>query len=271
MKTLFGDGFVFGFKTKASSEDIHKYGIDLATFALNNELSLENIASLVKFAESNKFTQEQLSEAQEKACKNLLYCILKDGIMDKNERDSFLSLLKLCTGLSKDEREYWVNEINKYSLIYDILEKNILPKYDMSEVNIIYKKNEMLHFASFASIMKKKKVTSRISYKGTTASIRICKGLRYRMGSIQTYRDVHEYWDIEDSGIFWITNLRIGYIGQAKHFSFSLPKLLSISAGEGGMNLFKEGRSNPFIVSMMEYEIPCAIISALLNDDNKEN
>lgn len=98
------------------------------------------------------------------------------------------------------------------------------------------------------------------------ASIKICKGLRYRIGSVHVSRSVEEFWTVEDTGTFWISNMRIGFIGDTKNFVFPLAKLLSLTDGESGLNIFKEGRTNPFIVSMPDYELPCAILSKLINE-----
>lgn len=83
---------------------------------------------------------------------------------------------------------------------------------------------------------------------------------------MQVSRQVEEFWDYEDKGIFWVTNQRIGYIGNTKSFSFPLDKLLSLNTGDGGLNIFKNGRTNPFVIYLDDYELPCAVISKLLND-----
>ena len=150
--------------------------------------------------------------------------------------------------------------------LYNISEKHILPVYKSSSVNIIYKQGEILHYAINTKMIKKKSRTIAIAYHGPQATIRIMRGLRYKAGMIMPAPIKEDYWDTEAEGSFWVTNQRIGFIGQ-KAFSFPISKIYSLDYVEEKFILFKEGRQNPFIIyipySMAEE--PLAIISELLN------
>ena len=258
---------MFGiFKSKASKENVNEYGVMLANHALNNNLNIDTAKSLYEYATEHNFTAEQIGEAQKLACCNTWSNIMNDYTLNDEEKAVFEKLLNICTGLPVDEKNYWLNKIHLHHTLYEIEHKDTLPIYDPSEVNILFKNKEVLHFSSSAQMMKKKRVTRKVSYSGPVASIKICKGLRYRIGSVHVSRSVEEFWTVEDTGTFWISNMRIGFIGDTKNFVFPLAKLLSLTDGESGLNIFKEGRTNPFIVSMPDYELPCAILSKLINE-----
>ena len=116
-----------------------------------------------------------------------------------------------------------------------------------------------------ASWNKLKRTTKRYNYAGPTASIRIAKGIRYRLGSIAIQPIKEDYLLTEDIGVFYITNIKIGFIGEKKHFSVNLNKVFSIDLSENGLRIFKEGRENPFMLFLEDYQVPLCIMSFLLN------
>lgn len=66
----------------------------------------------------------------------------------------------------------------------------------------------------------KTKSYKTVNYRGITTSIKICKGVRYRLGSISPTRETNEFWEDEDYGKFFITNQRIGFLGITKILQF---------------------------------------------------
>ena len=145
------------------------------------------------------------------------------------------------------------------------IELGQLPIINSNYINIVLKADEVLHYICSASLMKKKVVRAKtVNYNGLSGSIRICKGLRYRYGSIKVDVPREEYIGVDDSGSFYITNKRIGYIGN-KQFTVAINKIVTLSGGEGGLYIFKEGKETPHIVSLEDYEVPCSLISYLIN------
>jgi hypothetical protein len=83
-------------------------------------------------------------------------------------------------------------------------------------------------------------------------------------------RSTKEVVDIEDLGVLWLTNQRIGFIGRKKNFTLLYGKILSFAINSNGLFLRKEGREAPYIVGMDDYEVPCSIISFVLNETMAE-
>lgn len=158
-------------------------------------------------------------------------------------------------------------KISKYYTLWKIEEENFLPQSSWDEINVIPKKNEILHWVQSANLNKIKNVTRRVNYGGPVASIKICKGLSYRVGSLGVSTERHEELNIIDSGTFWITNQRIGFIGDKKSFTMALKKVLSFEVSpEYGLVIHKEGTVNPQMVELQDYDIACTIISQLINN-----
>jgi hypothetical protein len=141
-----------------------------------------------------------------------------------------------------------------------------LPLFNSDGIPIVFKKGETLAWSTPSTLKKFKKVTTGVSYSGVTASVKIAKGVRYRIGSLDLGRSTKEVVDVEDTGVLWLTNQRIGFIGRKKNFTLVYGKILSFDVNSNGLFLRKEGREAPYIVGMDDYEVPCSIISFVLNE-----
>lgn len=139
-----------------------------------------------------------------------------------------------------------------------------IPGPNQVSLPIVLKNGEQVQYRAKAIYLKKTKKTVGVNFAGPVVSFRICKGVRYRLGSMSVQRQTLENYDRSDQGIFYITNKRIGYFGQ-KQFSFDLKKLVSIQNGDAGLLIYKDGRENPFMIALDNYDAPCEIISNLLN------
>ena len=92
--------------------------------------------------------------------------------------------------------------------------------------------------------------------------------MRYRVGSLKVAPQTREIMVDEDRGNFWLTNLRIGFLGSRKNFSLAYDKILSFELYRDGISIHKEGRENPYIIGLNEVEVPAAILSYILNKNN---
>ncbi len=253
-------------KFRASTSDISEYGNKLSNLIVNNNLDNKALIELSQFTKKNKFTTKQIIEGQKIACSQCWNELIKDFVISDEDKTTFEKMLNFCQSLSEEDKKSWEEKIFIHHSLYNIEHNNILPNLNKSNLNILFKTDERLHFVLDAELMKKSRVTKKINYSGPTVSIKICKGVRYRIGSANVSRSVEEFWTADDFGTFWISNLRIGYIGENKNFVFPINKVHSLTVGEAGLSIFKEGRANPFIVSMKDYELACAIISKLVNE-----
>ena len=189
--------------------------------------------------------------------------VIEDGEISEKERNVLESYANVF-GVKTTELGFDQDLFNKYHVAWKI-SLGDLPNLDHSQVDINFKKGEILHWGESAGLMKLRKRTKRYNYGGMTGSIKICKGFRYRIGSIQVQPVVEEFIDTEDQGIFWITDKRIGFKGERKAITISLDKILATELEDGCLVIFKEGRESPYLFSMDDYEITLAMLSYLLN------
>ena len=80
-------------------------------------------------------------------------------------------------------------------------------------VDITLHNGEVAYFATFARWAELRTKTVKVVYSGTTASIRIAKGLRWRVGSVTPQRITEDQVTTLDWGMFYITNKRAIFTG----------------------------------------------------------
>ncbi len=215
-----------------------------------------------------KLPKKAAKEAQLLACGKYYFKVLDDNILTDLELLKLKALINF-SDLDEKIRTRFLDSISGLNAIYRIRVSGELPSLPPSDIPIVFKKDEILHFVSAASTYKKKRATKRIDYAGPTASIKICKGVRYRLGSISPRRVSSEFWDVDDQGKFFITSQRIGFIGEKSNFTIAISKILSLQDGDNGLNIFKEGRQSPFVLQFPPYDLPLFLISALMDGIEK--
>jgi hypothetical protein len=80
-------------------------------------------------------------------------------------------------------------------------------------------------------------------YGGPT--VRITKGVSWRMGGFKARSESHEELRTIDKGTFTITNKRLIFTGAVKNSSIDLKKILSIEQYADGIAINKDGKQRP--------------------------
>ncbi|MFA5369065.1 MAG: hypothetical protein WC303_03665 [Candidatus Paceibacterota bacterium] len=240
-----------------------EYNEVVRDFVKNGKLTNEQKKELNKFVENNSLKKEDVLNIHKKACELAWDSLIGNKIITEEEKNSLEDIMNYF-GLTKDDFNFNQKAFNKYYTL-GLIDKGELPKIEGHDVEVIFKKNEVLHWGCPANIKKYKRITNRVSYGGPTASIRIMKGVRYRVGSLGYSTSSSEYLVSEDTGIFWLTNQRIGFKGDRKNFVFPYSKIYSFSLSKDGLSIVKDGREKPYILGLDDYDVPCAIISYIIN------
>lgn len=207
-------GFVKNYLTKR--EGVKKYETALKSYLSDNKLDENEKAELEKILNEYGLTKEELLEAKKQAFSLSFEDITSDKKITDEEQQALQELINYFE-VSNEDVEFDQKNFNKYFALGQI-EKGILPDIKKHDLNVIFKEGEILHWGIAAALKKYKRVTERINYSGPTMSVKIMKGVRYRVGSIKVSSESKEYLITEDVGAFWMTNLRIGFSGQRKNF-----------------------------------------------------
>ncbi|CAM2990109.1 hypothetical protein [Legionella worsleiensis] len=252
-------------KIFSEKEGVQQYRKILTYFLKDGVIDPLELEQLKYVENKYELTEEEIRKIQRKVLSTYFNEIISDKRISEEERKTLQELLNLFS-LQTNEINFDQKIFNKYYTL-GLIEQGSLPSVENKDkLNIILKPNEILHYRASSQLNKIKKVTKRINYGGLTGSIKIMKGVRYRIGSIGVQTKTQEILDTEDVGILYITNQRIGFKGHKKQFNILFNKILSFELFAEGIFLFKQGKETPYILTLDDYEIPLTILSFLLNN-----
>ncbi|HBB02787.1 MAG: hypothetical protein US89_C0009G0032 [Candidatus Peregrinibacteria bacterium GW2011_GWF2_38_29] len=257
--------FVKKFLTKREGKI--KYNELLKHFLSDGKLDASEKQELEKLSKEYGFSKEELMDAHKKASSLAFQNIIGDGKITEEEKKALEELMGYF-GVNQKDFNFDQKAFNKFYTL-GLIDKGILPEIQRHDIDIIFKKDEILHWGCPGITRKYKKITNRINYGGLTASIKIMKGLRYRVGSVGFSTSSSEHLVTEDVGAFWLTNQRIGFKGNRKNFAFPYSKIHAFELTPTGLVISKEGKETPYIIGLDDYDIPCMVISHILNNDKK--
>jgi len=253
--------FIKNFLSKR--EGLGLYETKLIEFLSDNKLDESEREELAKIANQYGLTNDELMKIKEKGISAVFAGIGTDSRITEEERDIFNELLNYF-GVDKSKTNFDQNAFNKYYSLA-LIDKGILPTVDSHDLKTMFKKGEVLRWACRAEVKKIKKVTTRVNYGGPSFSIKIMKGVRYRVGSMDVSVKTSEQLVSEDRGWFWLTDERIGFEGIRKNFNFPYSKINFFELIDCGLVVSKSGKETPYIISLDDYDIPCLILSHILN------
>lgn len=248
-------------------EGVKKYKDKLNELISDQKLSEPEKQELAKIVDEYELPNKKLIDIKKNAFISAYDNLAQDKRLSKDEISLLQDLLSYLD-FGVDETGIDLNLFRKYVNLAAI-ESGELPDVTSAEynLNIIYKPGEILHYRDHSLLRKLKRITKSVQYGGFTASIKITKGLRYRAGSIKLGKTTTDVLAVEDSGLFYLTNHRLGYHGQQKSFSVPYDKISSIELRSDGLYIFKSGKEQPYILTLGDYEVPLAIVSFILNSD----
>lgn len=190
--------------------------------------------------------------------------ITDDSRITEAERKELVKIYS-DLNLSTDNLAYNQSDFNKYHTLY-LIDEGKLPTVDVPNLNVNLKAGEKLHYVNKAFIVKNKSITKSFNYSGFSASIKIAKGLRYRVGNVKINPQKVNVMMTDDVGTLYLTTENLGYIGLNKHFSIPYEKISSLDIRDGFLYLYKKGKEGPFIISMNDFELLLAIVSCKINE-----
>ncbi len=127
-------------------------------------------------------------------------------------------------------------------------------------VPILLKRGETCHYSGPATQHQIKTVTKRINYSGPTASIKIVKGLRWRLGSIAVQRVATDVMTRLDSGQLYVTSTRLLFDGAKKNTSIGLGKITNFTVFKDGLKIEKEAGPDQYFLGACDWELAGACL-----------
>lgn len=249
----------------AKREGQKKYKEALFGSLMDNKLDERDKGVLEEIVERYNLRKDDLLSAQRQGFGFIFSQVVSNQRITEEEKKDLEALLNYFDA-NPDELGFDQQAFNKYYTL-GLLEQGILKEVAVEGKSfpIVMQNDEVLHWLCPASLMKYKNITERYNYGGFTHSVKIIGGLRYRSGSIKVSKETREYLDTEDNGTLWLTNQRVGFKGHKRNFEFPYKKIVSFELTEDGLKISKEGKEFSYILRLEDYDVPCSIISLIVN------
>jgi hypothetical protein len=175
-----------------------------------------------------------------------------DGELDERELN-ILEKMQKVFNFTDSEIEY-EDKIKPYLYANYIKEKGELPtpKWDIDGVTFIPQKKEVVHHLS-ESVLKERKMV-RVGYSGGSrgVSIRIMKGVSYRVGAHRGHVIKEEQMVTTSHGVLIVTNKRLFLQPTPGNKPVNIPikQIASFSCYENGLEVYKTNREKGFFFTM---------------------
>lgn len=126
--------------------------------------------------------------------------------------------------------------------------------------NVVLGPNEQFIFGISDVIFSEPRAVRETSGSYGGPSIRVAKGMTWRLGRFKSKSESHEELRNIDTGTLTITSKRLVFSGAVKNISIELKKIVSIDPYEDGISLSKEGKERPaYFTNVDKQKITAAI------------
>lgn len=231
--------------------DIEKYEIQL----LAKELS-------VTVLEVDTINQKNASDKLQKFVNDK---IASGRITDIEQQDIYNTAKALGLNSANLPLDTQTKVIFEHHVLLNALEKGSLPI--INNVSIVVQKNEVAHWQINATLLTPKTITTGYTGGSRGVSIRVMKGVSYRIGSSRS-TPIRESVTIRNSGVLVVTNKRIIFAGSGKSFSIGYKQLLSFDPYSNGIGLQKESGTG-YLVELPNFqssEITFKVLELAINN-----
>lgn len=126
---------------------------------------------------------------------------------------------------------------------------------------ILLQRGESCHWSGPATHKELRTVTKRINYSGPSASIKIMKGVRWRVGSVSVQRVSSEVMTEIDRGTLYITSKRLLFDGAKKNTSIAIGKISNFTAFSDGIQIEKGSGRDAYFVGEGDWELAGAVLN----------
>jgi hypothetical protein len=108
--------------------------------------------------------------------------------------------------------------------------------------------------------------TKSIRYSGPTASIRIMKGVRWRIGQVAVERVTRDVLTQLDAGMLYVTNKRLLFDGHRKNSVINLTKVVRFTLFRDGIRIEKDSGRDQYFIGDADLEVVGTVLERVLSN-----
>lgn len=247
------------FKRKKVAIDFYKNGYQ--NYILNKK---ENIDQLDDnpIVDKLSLTKDEIIKYKKSAWKsNVKWLFEKYSSMDSLSPENYSEFISLAQFLnvSPTYDQKHSQKIERLKLYWRFENEALAP----INIDISLPSKEECYFSSFC-IWKELRKESSVTYSGASASVKLAKGVRYRVGTYSPTRSSNDVLTNIDKGKIYITNNRILFTGVAGNKNIKINNILSSSLSYDGIQIQKDAGRSP-VLACEDADIAQIIINRLIN------
>lgn len=232
--------------------------------ASDGKLTPEEIAQIELGKTQLNLTDDDLKRIRVQAYNAAFSAAASDGKVTVDEEKE-LTKLQDYFKIPDSEIVRSKQQLARFRLLAEIQE-GTLPTTQVS--NVIFQRGEQAHWTEAGDILEERVVGRRYVGGSNGVSIRIAKGVSYRVGASRGNLVTDKAVVPVSSGEFIVTNRRAIFRGDKKSFALSIPKLLDVNFFSNGVRL-TDDKGKPRTVkfdSKENVDIVGAVLSRVIND-----
>ncbi len=185
--------------------------------------------SFINHEKIKSITQQLLLESIDNA--------LSDHLLTKDEEEIILSFMRYF-GIEKEQIIDPYNKLGKAAILREVLEGKIPSRLKIEgTLPIVFEKNESIIWLIKNVIHFTEKTTTHFEGKHHGVSVRLVKGIYFRLGESKGY-PVSETEKVNNgSGLLVITNKNVIFIGENRPLKLSYKKFLTVQPYDNGIGI----------------------------------
>lgn len=218
---------------------------------------LDSLASALRI--SPAVARENLTVAAGAILRTTLDAAVADRRLTPEEFLQFGSLAREL-GINPTFDDATLKALHRYSLFWKI-EQGDIPTVD---VQLNLQKGEVCYFTAPAEWLEYRKQSTTVGYYSQGVSVRIMRGVYYRVGASRPHRVTTDGLTRLDNGDLYITNKRVIFNGSRRNVSLKLSSLLAFEAFSDGFALEKASGRSPHFILDGDAELANVMLGAAL-------
>lgn len=206
----------------------------------------------------------------QKAKSNVFVDLVRQAIADRRVTSAEYTALENIgkqLSLHPDALNWMRAQVQNFRFLSHIEEGGPLPT--VQAPSMILQKGEIAHVAVPAQMYEERVVRSTYQGGSRGVSIRLMKGISYRVGGHRGQIQSERALVIKSTGTFVITNQRLVFSGDKKSAATTYSKFLDFQVYSDAIQYSVTNRQKPFIIGFPENdtsELCALIISRILNE-----
>jgi hypothetical protein len=228
-------------------------------------LTQEEISNLNSRQSELGLTDEDINEFRVSAYVKAFETAKSDGIISEQEENELQQIQKYL-GLTDQTISDNKKELSRFRLLAEIQRGN-LPEINVS--GLVTQKGEKVYWSEPAILAETKVVRRRYEGGSQGVSIRIMKGVSYRVGGHRGHLVSDTDTVPVSDGEFIITNKRLIFRGDGKSFAIKLDRILDLRVFTNGLNISEVNKTKPRMVAFKEeknHDLVGAVLSQAINN-----